>query len=104
MLDKEIQVVKAVEVEVSSIREKVQKGTIITLKDIDKLSNSVDSLITDYKATINDFFYSTSSVVKLENLLEVIGIVAYTSVGDKEVLDKTSNRLKEITEQLEIKI
>ena len=103
MLDKEIQVVNAVEVEVSSIREKIEKGTRITLKDVDKLSNKIDALITDYRATISDFFYSTSSVVKLESLLELFGIIAYTSVDDKEVLDKTSKSLRELTENLNLK-
>lgn len=94
------QVVSEVKEVVSSIRMKVQQEKLITLKDVDSLSSSMEKLITDYNAALDNYLVMNSLVLKHEKFLELIGLVNYGSASDTKILDEAINVLNKVSDSM----
>lgn len=94
------QVVDEVKAVISSIKEKLQQGNLVTIEDVNRLSDVLDNLITDYIALTEEYLVCNSLVTKYEKFLEVVGSIEYASVEQTDILDQSINSLVDISKSI----
>lgn len=102
----EIVVVKVVN-EVDEVVNEVQKH-IDSKESMDYVALSIlleklNVIIKDYKATSYDLLCTNSLAVKLEKLLNAVGIISTISIENEDVLDSSVKLLCDYVESIERK-
>lgn len=81
--------VKEVEVVLGVLKEYYGTNKNIPDAVIEDLINRLMEIEKDYEKTIDELLCSSSLVVKMEKLIEIIGTVGTISVEDEDKMDKT---------------
>lgn len=87
----------------SSILNELQQGKKVDENELRKLLGLIDLVITDYHNTVTNLDACNSLVVKFEKFLEVIGMIAYTSVDNASILENATSSLVEISKTIKQK-
>lgn len=89
MIKEEMKEVNAVKVVLEVFKEYLDKKEDIPYEVVKYVVKELNSIEKDYDKTINDLLVNHSLVVKMEQLVELIGIVGTISIEDEENLDRT---------------
>lgn len=89
MIKEEMKEVNAVKVVLEVFKEYLDKKEDIPYEVVKYVVKELSSIEKDYDKTINDLLVNHSLVVKMEQLVELIGAVGTISIEDEENLDKT---------------
>ncbi len=81
--------VKEVEVVLGVLKKYYGTNKNIPDAVIEDLINRLMEIEKDYEKTIDELLCSSSLVVKMEKLIEIIGTVGTISVEDEDKMDKT---------------
>ncbi len=92
--------VKEVKVVLAVLKEYLDKKVDMPYEVIKNVVQKLNNIEEDYDATIKELSASTSLVIKLEKLYDIIGAIGTISIEDEEKLDKTLNILDKYVESL----
>ena len=92
--------VKEVKVVLAVLKEYLDKKADMPYEVIKNVVQKLNNIEEDYDATIKELSASTSLVIKLEKLYDIIGAIGTISIEDEEKLDKTLNILDKYVESL----
>lgn len=98
-----VKVVPEVNEVVNAVKKHIESKQGMSYQELSMLHQKLNVIISDYNNTAKDLLYASSLAVKLENLINVVGIIGTIAIEDEDTLDNTIKLLSSYSDSIKQK-
>ncbi len=98
-----VKVVPEVNEVVNAVKKHIELKQGMSYHELSMLHQKLNVIISDYNNTAKDLLYASSLAVKLENLINIVGIIGTIAIEDEDTLDNTIKLLSSYSDSIKQK-